>query len=64
MISAIQSMERNNAGGLTFGVGVGAGSALAGAALVFVGTARVVLAGAPEDGCFLSFGTFGFLKFG
>ena len=60
-------MVRNKAGGLT--VGVEGGSGFAGGALVFAGAAGfaaagVVLAEAPEDGCFLSFGTFGFLILG
>src|SRR5438105_101505 len=58
MSMATQSIRRNKAGGLTRGVGGASG--FTGAGLVLAGVAGMVLAGAPEDGCFLSFGTFGF----
>jgi len=55
-IIATQSICRNKRGGLMGGAaGV---SNFAGAGLDLAGDADVVLAGAPEDGCFLSFGTF------
>src|SRR6185437_3150204 len=58
MTSASQSILRNNGGGAG---GLGGFWAFAGGVLPFPGAAAGgVLAGAaPEDGCFLSFGTFG-----